>query len=97
MLRLMKIRHKKYQSCDTTQTGCPVLDSVHLYTLAVVTEVILEQVYWSRADSQPYTLRSSAENFTAFPIHLEPLNSTIVDLHEVSSYKFCSLDCGGDS
>lgn len=85
MLRLMKIGHKKYQSCDTTQTGCPVLDSVHLFTLVVVREVILEQVYWIRADSQTYNLRSNIENFTAFPIHLEPLNSIILGLHEVSS------------
>ena len=56
ILRLMEIQHQKKQSYDTIETGCPVLDSVHLCTLAVVTEVILELVNWSRTYSLPYNL-----------------------------------------
>lgn len=44
-------QHEKYQSCDTIQSICSVLHLVHLYTLAVVTEVskILNRVKWNRA------------------------------------------------
>lgn len=75
----MEIQQKKYQSCDTIETGCPVLDSVHLYILAGVTEVILEQINYSRAYSQPYNLRPTVENFAGFQLDLKPLNSAILD------------------
>lgn len=62
----MKIQHKKYQRCDTTQTGCPMLDSVHLYTLVVVREKYLSSSTGAGPTASLKTLGLALKNLLLF-------------------------------